>query len=72
MAVRSRDLWFADGTVVLRVYGGMLASKSSIFADMFQIPQPGGAETAEGCPVVDLHDPAYQLSHFLRTLHDAE
>jgi hypothetical protein len=79
MAERSPDLWFSDGTIVLRakdvlfrVYGGMLASKSSVFADMFQIAGAAGSDGIEGCPVVDLHDAPDELLHFLKALHDAQ
>jgi hypothetical protein len=78
MSERYPDLWFADGTVILRakdelfrVYGGILAAQSPVFADMFAVPQPEGGEKIEGCPVVDLHDDVRDLKHFLRALHDA-
>jgi hypothetical protein len=78
MAERSLDLWFAEGTVVLRasnvlyrVHGGTLASKASVFADMFQVMGVAGPERIEGCPVVDLQDDPDELSHFLKSLHDA-
>ncbi|TFK47460.1 hypothetical protein OE88DRAFT_1636554 [Heliocybe sulcata] len=41
------DLWYDDGTVVLktgssgfRVYRGVLAEHASAFRDMFAMPQP--------------------------------
>jgi hypothetical protein len=78
MTERSLDVWFAHGTVVLRaanvlyrVYAGTLASKASVFADMFQVMGVAGSERIEGCPVVDLHDAPDELSPFLKSLHDA-
>lgn len=45
--IPSADVWYDDGNVVLaaenqafRVYSGILAQQSQIFADMFAIPQP--------------------------------
>jgi hypothetical protein len=76
---RSPDLWYADGTVILttesvqfRVYRGILAANSSVFDDMFSIPQPsdGGDNLMEGCEVVQLHDSAADLGHFLRAIHE--
>jgi hypothetical protein len=75
---RSSELWYADGTVILdngsvqfRVYRGILAANSSVFNDMFSIPQPsGGDDLIEGCEVVQLHDSAVDLGHFLRAIHE--
>ncbi|KAJ6529620.1 hypothetical protein B0H19DRAFT_968072 [Mycena capillaripes] len=60
---RAEGLWFADGSVVVkaqnslfRVFGGILAQASPIFADMFDIPQPQNAETMDGRPVVEMLD----------------
>ncbi|KAI0091055.1 hypothetical protein BDY19DRAFT_679462 [Irpex rosettiformis] len=59
------DLWYEDGTVVIvaentgfRVYRGLLVNHSSIFHDMFLLPQPASSlnDTFEGCPVVRLAD----------------
>jgi hypothetical protein len=79
MAERSPELWFADGTLIVRakdvlfrVYGGMLASKSTVFADMLQVAGAAGSDDFEGCPVVDLYDAPDELLHFLKTIHDAQ
>jgi BTB/POZ domain len=72
------DLWYADGTIILdngsvqfRVYRGILAANSSVFNDMFSIPQPSGEDDLiEGCEVVQLHDSAVDLGHFLRATHE--
>ena len=80
--VRDEDMWFPDGTVVLRaehtlfrVYGGILSRASPIFKDMFSIGQlqsdNSHAETYEGCPVVVMAgDSVVDMRNFLRILHD--
>jgi hypothetical protein len=77
MSSRCEELWFPDGSLVVRadktvfrVYRGMLATASPVFSDMLSFPQPDGAETVEGCPVVVLHDSATDLRHFLGVLND--
>ncbi|KAF7979806.1 hypothetical protein HWV62_40866 [Athelia sp. TMB] len=63
--------WFEDGTIIIhaqstrfKVYRGMLAEKSAIFADMLSLPRPASSSTTEdddfddGCPVVRLSDTA--------------
>lgn len=69
--------WFDDGNIILqaentqfRVYRGILAASSSIFADMFSMPQPAlCAETMmEGCSVVHLSDSAEDLRYVLEAL----
>ncbi|TCD63778.1 hypothetical protein EIP91_004961 [Steccherinum ochraceum] len=73
---KHKDLWFDDGNVILaagntlfRVYRGLLANASPIFRDMFSIPQPADAETMEGCQVVYLDDPEWDMEIFLELLH---
>lgn len=73
---------FDDGSVVLRakdpptlfrVHRAMIARHSEVFRHMFLIPQPEHrveTETIEGCPVVDLHDSASDMSSLLRALYD--
>ncbi|KAJ7702535.1 hypothetical protein B0H16DRAFT_1395030 [Mycena metata] len=72
---RSPDFWFDDGSIVLqadnmlyRVYRGLLASRSTVFRDMFSTPQPADEPLIEGCPVVQLHDTAEDLTRFLKVL----
>lgn len=56
----SEDIWFEDGNVVLqvdrtqfRVHRSILSRHSSVFADMFALPQPNDtSDWVEGCPVV--------------------
>lgn len=45
---KDEEFWFDDGTITLiagdvefRVYQGLLARRSPVFADMFSLPQPG-------------------------------
>lgn len=75
---RCEEVWYPDGTIVLRAqdiyfrfYKGILAARSPIFADMFAIPQPADDdEQIEGCPIVLLHDTAEDVKSFLRVLHE--
>ncbi|KAJ7491786.1 hypothetical protein B0H11DRAFT_2191238 [Mycena galericulata] len=75
--VHNTEFWFEDGTIVLqventlyRVYRGLLSSRSTVFRDTFSIPQPTEEGTqVEGCPVVQLHDKAKDISRFLKALH---
>jgi hypothetical protein len=70
--------WFDDGNIVLqaeltqfRVYRGVLAASSDIFADMLSLPQPTvkpGNIIVEGCPVVVLADSADDWHHVLKAL----
>jgi hypothetical protein len=77
--VRSPDVWYDDGTLVIRaentlfrVSRGILASQSDVFKDMVSVPQPPStdAETFEGCAVVYVHDTAEDMERFLRTILD--
>ena len=70
-------LWFEDGNIVIvtgnvgfRVYRGVLARKSAVFRDLFNLPQPPDSEVFEECPVVRLHDPAADMARFLGVLYD--
>ncbi|CAK5263611.1 unnamed protein product [Mycena citricolor] len=58
---RIPELWFDDDNLVLRaensiyrISKGLLAARSSVFADMLSFPE--GEEHIDGCPVVQLHD----------------
>ena len=81
--VESRDLWFEDGNIVLqaektifKVYRGILTKESTVFRDMFSIPQPkasvSATESYEGCQLVKMHDSAVDLDIFLNSLFDFE
>jgi len=79
------DLWFCDGSVILqaestlfRVHKSQLSRRSTVFSDMFTLPQPPvmtthatlADETYEGCPVVELHDSAEDVENLLLALYD--
>jgi hypothetical protein len=75
--VRCEELWYEDGTVVLRagnflyrVYSGMLSRESAFFRSMFSLPQAGdGGERYEGLPFVHLPDHEYEVTEFLKAIH---
>ncbi|KAJ7896703.1 hypothetical protein B0H14DRAFT_2678436 [Mycena olivaceomarginata] len=76
---RVDSLWFPDGNLVLsahgvlfRVFKGILAARSPVFADMLAFPQPEDAETLDGCPVLHLDDSAADTMYFLKALFDYE
>ncbi|KAJ6513664.1 hypothetical protein C8R47DRAFT_617016 [Mycena vitilis] len=78
---RIPGLWFEDATLVFqaenslfRVYGGTIASHSSVFRDMLAFPQPdppSEADTFEGCSRVFLHDRAADVTSFFRAIYDS-
>ncbi|KZP29328.1 hypothetical protein FIBSPDRAFT_816281 [Athelia psychrophila] len=74
--VRS-EIWFHDGNIVLqadrtqfKIYQGLLSANSTVFADMFLVPQPppSGGELVEGCAVVHLSDSAIDVTYVLEAL----
>ncbi|RPD58531.1 hypothetical protein L226DRAFT_466593 [Lentinus tigrinus ALCF2SS1-7] len=69
---KDEEFWFEDGTVILvaqavefRVFKGVLADHSPVFADMFSLPQPPEAASIS-CPVVHVTDTPEDLRHMLR------
>ena len=73
------EFWLEDGSVVLiagdvafRVYRGLLASQSKVFADMFESASATQCardnEMEEGCPIVCLSDSPLDVRYFLRVL----
>lgn len=80
--LRHPDLWFSDGSVVLkaegtlfRVHVSQLVRRSLFFRDLFSLPQPSEDAakldgTFDGCPLLVLHDSAEDLSNLLKTLYD--
>lgn len=71
------EIWFTDGNIILeaettqfRVHRGVLAKHSSVFKDMFDVPQPPGEPEIEGCPIVHLSDTAQDVGHLLNRLYD--
>ncbi|KAF8209368.1 hypothetical protein K438DRAFT_1929823 [Mycena galopus ATCC 62051] len=76
---RVHELWFSDGNIVIqagnslyRVYRGALASRSFVFQDMLSLPRPPESELVEGCPFVELPDPAIEVTPFLRAIFEPE
>jgi hypothetical protein len=74
---RHSELWFDDGSVVLkaettlfRVHCTTLSTHSTVFSDMFGIPQPPDQEAVEGCPVVHLPDKEEDVGYLLKALYD--
>lgn len=80
---RSQDVWYDDGNVVIqtenivfKVFRGILASNSAVFADMFSVPQPTnatitGSDMFDSCPLVQIYDTPEDTRHFLKAIHDA-
>ena len=74
--VRS-DLWYDDGNIVLqaentqfKVYRGILIENSTVFRDMFSLPQLPSDVTdmIEGCSLVRLYDSAEEVGYILQAL----
>ncbi|KAI0760096.1 hypothetical protein C8Q74DRAFT_1319353 [Fomes fomentarius] len=72
---RDEEFWFDDGNIVLiagnlsfKVYRGLLASQSPVFADMFSTGDPHADSQIDGCPIVHLQDTPQALRHLLRAL----
>ena len=72
------EFWALDGTVILvagktkfRVYRGILTEHSTVFSEMFALPQPESAASevsSPGCPVVELQDSEEDIRCLLRLL----
>ncbi|KAF7298005.1 BTB domain-containing protein [Mycena chlorophos] len=77
-AIKRSEIWHEDGSVVLqaqdtqfRVHWGLLTMHSSVFKDMYGLPQPDVAgPTVEGCPVIPVFDDPTDLLHFFRVLYN--
>ncbi|KAJ3516383.1 hypothetical protein NMY22_g14223 [Coprinellus aureogranulatus] len=75
--VRS-EIWMDDGNVVLqagnvqfKVHRSALARVSTIFSDVFSMPQPStGDETVDGCPLLCMQDSVQDVQHMLAILYD--
>ena len=79
--VRSEDVWYDDGNIILqaqntqfKVLKSILQRNSSVFRDMFSLPQPTSSDTelVEGCPVVRLSDSADSVRYVLKALFERE
>ena len=69
------EFWMEDGNLVLlagkvafRVYRGLMAVQSPVFASMFLVADSGASKSVEGCPAVCLSDSPEDLRHLLRAL----
>lgn len=78
---KSSEFWFNDGNVVLqtkttqyRIHSSLLSIQSSVFEDMFAIPQPeqSAQPLLEGCPVVLVTDSAEDWDALLGLLYNTE
>ena len=79
---QSRDVWYSDGSLIIvtealafRVHTTIMAAHCEIFRDMVNMPQPKdsddtGEKTYEGCPVLELQDPAIEMRHFLKAIYE--
>ncbi|KZP08423.1 hypothetical protein FIBSPDRAFT_840249 [Athelia psychrophila] len=76
-AIVRSDVWFEDGNIVIqaeqtqfKIYRGVLVAQSSVFGDMFSIPQPPSEKqkAVDGCPVVRVTDSAIDIAIALRAL----
>ncbi|KAJ7734578.1 hypothetical protein DFH07DRAFT_1065248 [Mycena maculata] len=70
-------IWMPYGDIILqaestqfRVNRDVLAQQSSVFKDMFSIPQPPNELTVEGCPIVHMLDTAKDWELLLGVLYD--
>ncbi|KAJ6480107.1 hypothetical protein DFH09DRAFT_1056034 [Mycena vulgaris] len=70
-------IWMPYGDIILqaestqfRVNRDILAKSSSVFRDMFSLPQPPGGETVEGCLIVELSDSSKDVELLLTALYD--
>ncbi|KAJ7049177.1 hypothetical protein C8F01DRAFT_1184892 [Mycena amicta] len=80
-AQRVAELWFADGTIVIRagsklfrVSKSILEARSTVFKDMAAFPQPvddGEVELVDGAPVISLADDSEHVEAFLKAIFDS-
>ena len=79
---RISELWFEDGTITIRVehaefrvYGGILAARSSVFKDMLSFPQPQPSTKIHmlkgSAPLISLQDPVEDVHAFLSSIFDS-
>lgn len=73
------NLWFSDGNIVLQaedtqfcVHRSVLSKYSSVFRDMFSLPQSSADmvdEQVDGIPVVILHDMANDVERMIANMY---
>ncbi|KAJ7185869.1 hypothetical protein C8R46DRAFT_937541 [Mycena filopes] len=75
--IRSK-IWMTYGDIILqaestqfRVNRDVLARKSPVFRDMFDVPQPPNEPTVEGCPIVHVFDTAQDWELLLEVFYDS-
>lgn len=73
---KSSDFWIDNGNVVLRtatkqyrIHQGVLSMHSSVFKDVFSIPQPVEQSTHEGVPIVGITDSAKDWDELLPVIY---
>ncbi|KAJ7431896.1 hypothetical protein B0H11DRAFT_2209946 [Mycena galericulata] len=74
--LRSEDLWYNDGTLVIqadrtlfRVHGGLLGTQSSKFHDILS-NLPPSQEKYDGCPLVVVEESAGEMERLLTVMDD--
>lgn len=69
---RHDRFWFDDGNLILvankdtafRVYCGLLAAQSTVFADMLAAARSDPSPLVDGCLVLEVSDTPVELAHF--------
>ena len=80
MIKRDSEIWFEDGNVVViaqttafRFHKSVVSLHSSVFRDLFSIPQPSGSpvgeESFDSCPVVHVSDTSYDFRELIRAIY---
>ncbi|KAI0628903.1 hypothetical protein C8Q77DRAFT_1067069 [Trametes polyzona] len=73
---RNENIWFATGNIIIiadnrvayRVHRGILAMRSEVFRDMFEMPPPPECEELDGCPVVHLSEAPRDIEPLLQVI----
>ncbi|KAJ7620546.1 hypothetical protein DFH06DRAFT_1234189 [Mycena polygramma] len=76
-SITRSGIWHNDGSVIFqaettqfRVHWSVLSLHSGFFRDMRDLPQPLDQPSLEGCPVIELHDSAEDVTHLLNALYN--
>lgn len=71
------DLWFDDGSIIIIagsvsfcVHRSNLCTHSTVFADMFGVPQPADQARSKGCPILKIPDSEEDMSCLLKALYN--